>query len=170
MIKEEGQPKEGRKKMIMFSQRSSGPGAPGSGSRIQDLKAEARQLGWKYWVRVVIGFFVMIFLAASACNVYLQFKYDHVFQESPCNLCLDLNDLAASCLSNDETYLLRDTSWITIHPLRELGEKAAWLQIPCDVCGNLNPERKNCLDSLFHPDLNKTKNIFDSDFNPEPIS
>lgn len=130
------------------------------------LLAQAKAMPRSYWIRVVAGFFIMIFLAASAPNIYLQWKYADVFSASPCQLCLDLNNVTAKCFNERldvSAYPIPLTKRFTLHPLNELELKANWLSIPCDFCQDYAPkETKACLMDLFAPKkelLNKNENL-----------
>lgn len=110
----------------------------------------------------------MIFLAGFVSNGYLQYKYADVFSESPCKLCHDLNNATAPCFnpalgSQNVSYnRIPQTHWLTLHPLDELGFKARWLQIPCDVCAEVEGgSLAMCLNQTFAPKrIQKTINDF----------
>lgn len=125
----------------------------------RSLMAEARSYGKAYWIRVAIGLLFVIFFAAWVPNAYLQWKYSDTFQESPCNLCQELNAQAtAMCWNPGASYNRIETSMWTLHPIKELGFKARWLQIPCDVCAEAEGGRVgSCLNQTFHPELNNKK-------------
>lgn len=121
------------------------------------LLAEARALGWRYWARVVVGFFVMIFFIGLVCNVYLFAYYKQELQD-PCKLCLDLNPQAERCIPPGPVYIGEEEGWLYLNPIKALGKKAAKLQLPCDACAKLNPGNQTCIDALFEPkkEINQT--------------
>lgn len=156
MIKNKGK-KSLRKEDILNVAQPLQPNA--SESKLEALKAEARSMGRGYWIRASIGLLFVIFFATFVPNAYLQYRYSDVFQESPCKLCQDLNNQSAMCFFSGNYSIVPKTSWLTLHPMKEMRLKARWLQIPCDVCGEVEGGGlQACLNSTFHPQ-NKNQKI-----------
>lgn len=145
MIKDKGEKSAGKEDISRVAQ-------PIPGSQDPDLISEAKSLGKSYWIRVSVGFLVMIFLCTLVPNAYLQYKYKDVFSESPCKLCQDLNNITAGCFFNSNYSIVPKTSAFTLHPIKELGFKAHWLSTPCDVCGEVERgDLQICLNQTFAP-------------------
>lgn len=158
-MKKEGEKIAGKEDILRVAQPSPGPGAPGSSS---SLMAEAKSYGRAYWIRVIIGLLFVCFFCAWVPNAYLQWKYADVFQESPCKLCEDLNNATAPCFWGSNYSIVPETTAWTIHPIRELGFKAHWLQVPCDICGEVESgSLAMCLTNTFAPkkELNQKTNF-----------
>lgn len=157
-MKEMGAPTEGKKKTKNFLQ-------PGQASKLQDLKAQARRAGWRYWLRVGIGFLIMILFVFMVCNVYLFHSFRSEL-ENPCSVCRDLNPMATSCLpvEQGQIYFGEEESWISWNPWGSFARKVFKLSLPCDACAELNPDQADCLDRLFNQN-NKKENIDFEEFN-----
>lgn len=113
----------------------------------------------------------MIFLAASVCNAYLYYSYKTELQ-NPCKVCRDLNPMTETCIPSGKLYMGEKETWITLRPLKALGDKARKLQLPCDACGELNPDHQQCLQDLFAPKremINKKINFNFSELNLTPV-
>lgn len=159
-MKEMGGPTEGKEKTKQFLQ----PGqAQDPGSRIQDLKDQARRAGLKYWIRVAIGFVIMILFVFIVCNAYLFHSFKSEL-ENPCNVCRDLNPESNMCIPNNQIYFGEEESWISINPWGSFARKVFKLSRPCDACAELNPDQADCLDRLYNQNKNK-ENIDLENFN-----